>query len=96
MYPSAVIHLADASKNFFWVPTAIYFGKRPVFLTACFITAVAAVWAAVSTSYESLLAACVVGGFGGGASEALGAAIINVRKLIRQDRAPMEELTFVF
>lgn len=64
-------------SNFFWVPTAIYIGKRPVFVIACGITFIAAVWAAASKSFDSLQAACIVGGFGGGASEALGAAIIN-------------------
>ena len=64
-------------SNFFWVPTAIYVGKRPVFVIACGITFVAAIWAAASKSFGSLQAACIVGGFGGGASEALGAAIIN-------------------
>ncbi|CAM1501265.1 Fc.00g104270.m01.CDS01 [Cosmosporella sp. VM-42] len=63
--------------NFFWVPTAIYFGKRPVFLVSCAITFAASIWAALSPDFANLQAACVVGGFGGAASEALGAAIIN-------------------
>ncbi|KAI1467128.1 MFS general substrate transporter [Daldinia caldariorum] len=64
-------------SNFIWVPSALYFGKRPVFILACAITFAAAIWAASTDSFGSLQAACVVGGFGGGASEALGAAIIN-------------------
>ncbi|KAI1655020.1 MFS general substrate transporter [Daldinia decipiens] len=64
-------------SNFIWVPSALYFGKRPVFILACAITFAAAIWAASTDSFASLQAACVVGGLGGGASEALGAAIIN-------------------
>ncbi|KAK6950179.1 hypothetical protein Daesc_008505 [Daldinia eschscholtzii] len=64
-------------SNFFWVPSALYFGKRPVFILACAITFAAAIWAASTDNFASLQAACVVGGLGGGASEALGAAIIN-------------------
>ncbi|KAF7560197.1 hypothetical protein G7046_g3956 [Stylonectria norvegica] len=45
--------------NFFWVPTAIYLGKRPVFLAACAITFIAAIWAALSPNFSSLQAACV-------------------------------------
>lgn len=60
------------------MPTAIYFGKRPVFLTACFLLFLCCIWAAVAKSFEGLLAATVVGAFAGGATEALGAAIVNV------------------
>jgi len=38
---------------------------------------VCAIWGASSKSFGSLLASTVVGGFGGGASEAVGAAIVN-------------------
>lgn len=65
-------------QNLFWVPTAIYLGKRPVFILSCAICFVGAIWAAASTSYGSLLGGCIFGSFGGGASEALGAAIVNV------------------
>ncbi|KAI0386114.1 MFS general substrate transporter [Hypomontagnella monticulosa] len=69
--------LIQGLANFIWVPTAIYFGKRPVFLLACAIDFIGAIWAAASPDFGSLLAASIFGGFGGGASEALGAAIIN-------------------
>ncbi|OTA99252.1 hypothetical protein M426DRAFT_325333 [Hypoxylon sp. CI-4A] len=69
--------LVEGIANLIWVPTGIYLGKRPVFLVSCAITFVAAIWAAAATSFGSLLGACILGGFGGGASEALGAAIIN-------------------
>lgn len=64
-------------SNFFWIPTAAYIGKRPTFLTSCTIVFVCAIWGACSKSFGSLLASTVIGGFGGGASEAVGAAIVN-------------------
>lgn len=69
--------LTQGLANFVWVPTAIYLGKRPVFLVSCAIAFFGAIWAAASTSFGSLLGGCIFGAFGGGASEALGAAIIN-------------------
>ncbi|KAI1452306.1 MFS general substrate transporter [Annulohypoxylon moriforme] len=69
--------LTQGISNFIWVPTAIYLGKRPVFLVSCAIAFVGAIWAAASPSFGSLLGGCIFGAFGGGSSEALGAAIIN-------------------
>ncbi|KAI1445499.1 MFS general substrate transporter [Annulohypoxylon stygium] len=69
--------LTQGVANLFWVPTAIYLGKRPVFILSCAICFVGAIWAAASTRYGSLLGGCIFGSFGGGASEALGAAIVN-------------------
>lgn len=64
-------------SNFFWIPTAAYLGKRPSFIVACTTVFVCAIWGASSKSFGSLLASTVVGGLGGGASEAVGAAIVN-------------------
>jgi MFS family permease len=69
--------LALGLSNFFWIPIAAYIGKRPSFLLACTIVFVCAIWGATAKSFNSLLASTVVGGFGGGASEAVGAAIVN-------------------
>ncbi|RDW63686.1 hypothetical protein BP6252_11231 [Coleophoma cylindrospora] len=69
--------LALGLSNFFWIPTAAYFGKRPSFLVACSTVFACAIWGAKAKSFNSLLASTVVGGFGGGASEAVGAAMVN-------------------
>ncbi|KAI1212099.1 MFS general substrate transporter [Annulohypoxylon truncatum] len=69
--------LTQGISNLFWVPTAIYLGKRPVFIVSCAICFIGAIWAAASPNYGSLLGGCIFGAFGGGASEALGAAIVN-------------------
>ncbi|KAH8819297.1 major facilitator superfamily domain-containing protein [Xylogone sp. PMI_703] len=63
--------------NIFWVPTSAYIGKRPTFLIAMAIEVAATAWSAKATSFNSLLASSVVAAFGGGASEALSAAVIN-------------------
>ncbi|KAH8702210.1 major facilitator superfamily domain-containing protein [Talaromyces proteolyticus] len=63
--------------NFFWVPMAIYFGKRPVFVVSSLLLCITNIWGATSTSYHSLLNSRFIAGFAGSSTEALGAAIIN-------------------
>lgn len=62
--------------NFFWVPLALVFGKRPILICALAILFGANVWGAHATTYNSVLGARVLQGFGGGAVEALGPAIV--------------------
>lgn len=64
--------------NFFWVPLANYFGKRPVFVFASGLLCVCYIWGAVATSFNSLLWSNIVAAFAGSSTEALGAAIVNV------------------
>jgi len=64
--------------NFFWVPVANYFGKRPVFVFACLLLTCTSVWGAVATSFKSLLWSNIIGAVGGSSTEALGAAMVNV------------------
>ncbi|KAL1895032.1 hypothetical protein Sste5346_005452 [Sporothrix stenoceras] len=63
--------------NFLWVPCAIYFGKRPVFVLSSGIFFAFSCWSAVANSYETLLVARVILSVAGGSTEALGAAIVN-------------------
>ncbi|KAK4200233.1 putative transporter in the major facilitator superfamily [Triangularia verruculosa] len=63
--------------NFFWVPLANYFGKRPVFVLSCGLLFASYIWGALATSFESLLWSNVVGAFAGSSTEALGAAMVN-------------------
>jgi len=65
-------------KNFFWVPTAVYLGKRPIFILSSLILCVANIWAAKSSSIGSLLGSHILAAFAGSSTEALGAAIVNV------------------
>jgi MFS family permease len=64
--------------NFFWVPLANYFGKRPIFVFASLLLCVCYIWGAVATSFKSLLWSNIIAAFAGSSTEALGAAIVNV------------------
>lgn len=74
LYPILVL----GAFNFFWVPMANYFGKRPVFVIASGLLCVCYIWGAVATSFGSLLGSNIVAAFAGSSTEALGAAMVNV------------------
>ncbi|KAF2146295.1 uncharacterized protein K452DRAFT_294871 [Aplosporella prunicola CBS 121167] len=57
-------------------PTAILYGKRPVYLTACVIFILTAVWCALSPNYPSLLIARIVQGIAISPVECLPSATI--------------------
>jgi MFS family permease len=63
--------------NFFWVPVANYFGKRPVFVFASLLLCVAYIWGATAKSFKSLLWSNIIAAFAGSSTEALGAAMVN-------------------
>ncbi|KAK8185441.1 major facilitator superfamily domain-containing protein [Phyllosticta capitalensis] len=63
--------------NFFWVPLANYFGKRPVFVFASLLLCVCYIWGAFAQSFKSLLWSNIVAAFAGSTTEALGAAMVN-------------------
>jgi hypothetical protein len=68
--------LALGMCNFFWVPMALVFGKRPTLISALAMLFGANIWGAYATTYKTVLGARVLQGFGGGAVEALGPAIV--------------------
>jgi MFS family permease len=57
-------------------PTALIFGKRPVYLAGVILFLVASIWAAASQSYPSLVVARIVMGLGVSPCEALPSATI--------------------
>ncbi|KAK3329927.1 major facilitator superfamily domain-containing protein [Apodospora peruviana] len=63
--------------NFFWVPVANYFGKRPVFVFASGLLCLCYIWGAVAQSFRSLLWSNIIAAFAGSSTEALGASIVN-------------------
>ena len=78
--PSAIaLTRSSFSQNFWWVPTADYIGRRPVFFFCALVTFVCQIWAGASKTYGSLLAARVIGSFTSSCHEALGGVIVNVR-----------------
>ncbi|KAJ9660984.1 hypothetical protein H2201_006712 [Coniosporium apollinis] len=75
--------------NFFWVPMANYFGKRPVFVFASLLLCVCYVWGAAAKSFNSLLWSNIVAAFAGSSTEALGAAIVNDLYFLHERGAKM-------
>ncbi|KAF2000682.1 MFS general substrate transporter [Amniculicola lignicola CBS 123094] len=63
--------------NFFWVPLANYFGKRPIFVFASGLLCACYIWGATAQTFESLLWSNIIAAFAGSSTEALGAAIVN-------------------
>lgn len=75
--------------NFFWVPVANYWGKRPVFVVASCLLCACFLWGAVSSSFDSLLWSNVVAAFAGSSTEALGASIVNDLYFLHERGAKM-------
>ncbi len=75
--------------NFFWVPVANYFGKRPVFVFCSGLLCASFVWGACAASFESLLWSNVVAAFAGSSTEALGASIVNDLYFLHERGAKM-------
>lgn len=63
--------------NFFWVPMANYFGKRPIFVCASLLLSFCYLWGAVAKSFESLLWSNIIAAFAGSCTEAVGVATVN-------------------
>jgi len=61
--------------NFFWTPTALYFGKRPIYLFVSFVAFATCIWCAEAHAFHSFVGARVVSSFMYAASEGLAAAI---------------------
>ena len=63
--------------NFFWVPMANYFGKRPVFVFASLLLSMCYLWGALAQSFESLLWSNIIAAFAGSSTEAVGVSTVN-------------------
>ncbi|KAK0630224.1 major facilitator superfamily domain-containing protein [Bombardia bombarda] len=75
--------------NFFWVPVANYYGKRPVFVLASGLLCVCYIWGAVAQSFESLLWSNIIAAFAASSTEALGASIVNDLYFLHERGAKM-------
>ena len=75
--------------NFFWVPVANYFGKRPVFVFCSGLLCGTFIWGAVAGSFESLLWSNIIAAFAGASTEALGASIVNDLYFLHERGAKM-------
>jgi MFS family permease len=75
--------------NFFWVPIANYFGKRPVFVFASGLLCICYIWGAIANSFKSLLWSNIIAAFAGSSTEALGASIVNDLYFLHERGAKM-------
>lgn len=69
--------LAQGVGNLLWTPTSIFLGKRPTIIAALFVFLAGTIWSIKATSFNSLLASRVIGGFAGGSIDSLGPAIVS-------------------
>ena len=63
--------------NIIWVPLSNIIGRRPVLILTMMILVAASAWCAVADSFESLLAARVVQGFGMGPADSIAANVVG-------------------
>ncbi|KAK5164221.1 uncharacterized protein LTR77_009915 [Saxophila tyrrhenica] len=63
--------------NFFWVPLANYFGKRPIFVVSSLLLSLCYLWGAVTDTFTSLLWSNIIAAFAGSATEAVAVATVN-------------------
>jgi len=64
--------LMQGVGNFFWVPIANKFGRRPVYILSYVIYVATAVWLTFEKTYGGFLAGRILLGFGAGAAETIG------------------------
>lgn len=63
--------LLQGVGNFFWVPMANKFGRRPVYVASYTIYFVCTIWLIFEHSYAGFLAGRILMGFGAGAAETI-------------------------
>jgi hypothetical protein len=76
-YLIAVNLLMLGASNLWWVPLANTFGRRPVILVSLLVLVFSSMWAALATSFNSLLAARLFMGIGGGPADAVAPDIVG-------------------
>ncbi|KAJ4353958.1 uncharacterized protein N0V89_005690 [Didymosphaeria variabile] len=64
-------------SNLFWVPLSYILGRRPVILLSLLLLAFSSMWAGLSTSFDSLLAARFFMGMGGGPADAVSPDVVG-------------------
>ncbi|KAI5204838.1 MFS general substrate transporter [Aureobasidium subglaciale] len=73
----AVNSLLLGASNIWWVPLANTFGRRPVILFCLALLCASSVWAGEAKSYNSLLAARIFQGCGGGVADTLAPDVVG-------------------
>lgn len=65
------------ASNLWWVPLANTFGRRPVTLVSLLVLVFSSMWAGLATSFNSLLAARLFMGIGGGTADAVSPDVVG-------------------
>ncbi|KAL5115931.1 hypothetical protein ACEQ8H_006153 [Pleosporales sp. CAS-2024a] len=65
------------ASNLWWVPLANTFGRRPVILVSLLLLTLSSMWAGLATSFDSLLAARLFMGIGGGTADAVSPDVVG-------------------
>ncbi|KAF2021433.1 MFS general substrate transporter [Aaosphaeria arxii CBS 175.79] len=73
----AVNILMLGASNLWWVPLANTFGRRPVILASLLLLTLSSMWAGLAKTFESLLAARVFMGIGGGSADAVAPDVVG-------------------
>ncbi|KAJ4374152.1 hypothetical protein N0V83_002893 [Neocucurbitaria cava] len=76
-YLIAVNSLMLGVSNLWWVPLANTFGRRPVILVSLLVLVFSSMWAGLATSFNSLLAARLFMGIGGGTADAVSPDVVG-------------------
>lgn len=76
-YLIAVNILMLGASNIWWVPLANTFGRRPVTLVSLLLLVFSSMWAGLATSFNSLLAARLFMGIGGGPADAVSPDVVG-------------------
>lgn len=79
-------------SNLFWIPMANTIGRRPVVLISLLLLTLSSMWAGLAKSFDSLLAARVFMGAGGGAADALCPDVIGETFFVHQRGRAMVSL----
>ncbi|KAK0657330.1 major facilitator superfamily domain-containing protein [Cercophora newfieldiana] len=63
--------LMQGVGNFFWVPIANKYGRRPTYIFSYLIYTISAIWLCFDKTYSGFLAGRIIMGFGAGAAETI-------------------------
>ncbi|KAH6670879.1 major facilitator superfamily domain-containing protein [Plectosphaerella plurivora] len=83
-YLIAVNILFLGVANIVWVPLSNWLGRRPTLLMATLLMTLCSLWCGLATSYNSLIAARILQGFGGGAADTVAPALIGDLYFVHQ------------
>lgn len=94
-YLVAVNILMLGFSNLWWVPLANTFGRRPVILGSLLLLTLSSMWAGLTENFNSLLAARLFMGIGGGPADAVSPDVVGEIFFVHQRGRAMVSQTVV-